>query len=309
MKLYQMILCCHCIAAAESAGDDMKIGIIGAGRVGCSLGKYMVEQGLPVAGYFSKHFESSEQAGTFTGTEVFKTLEQLIQACDIICIAVPDDVIGSVWEEIRKSIRAYSAPPPDKGKIVCHFSGSLSSAVFSGIEGTIAVGCSIHPMYAFSDKFTSYRQLNQVIFTMEGDERAVAVMEPLYTGMGNRVLRIRPDRKALYHCSASLASNFVVGLLQFSLELLEECGIPEEEGRELIGPLVRGNVEAVLREGADRALTGPIERGDAHTVAGHLAALGEEDARLYRLLGQKVLTVAERMHPGRDYKEIAELLG
>ena len=32
-------------------GGSMQIGIIGAGRVGCSMGKYLVEHGADVLGY------------------------------------------------------------------------------------------------------------------------------------------------------------------------------------------------------------------------------------------------------------------
>ena len=52
----------------------MKIGIIGAGKVGCSMGKYFVENGIPVAGFYSRHQESAEQAATFTKTEKFDSL-------------------------------------------------------------------------------------------------------------------------------------------------------------------------------------------------------------------------------------------
>ena len=65
---------CHCLPHSERAGDDMEIGMIGAGKVGCSMGKYMIEHGFKVAGYVSRHRESSEQAGTFTGTKVFEDL-------------------------------------------------------------------------------------------------------------------------------------------------------------------------------------------------------------------------------------------
>ena len=307
-KLHQMNFGCHCLPHSERAGDDMEIGMIGAGKVGCSMGKYMIEHGFKVAGYVSRHRESSEQAGTFTGTKVFEDLYELIQACGLLCLAVPDDEIGNVWQQMRGMGEKGSAVHPLAGKIVCHFSGSLSSAVFSGIESTGAAGCSVHPMYAFSDKFTSYQKLNSAIVTIEGHERAAAVMEDMFSNMGNRVLKISPEAKMRYHCSASLVSNFMTGLFSMGLDLLKQCGIPEETGRELVGPLVVHNIEAAVRDGAEKTLTGPIERGDVHTVEGHLAVLGGEERMIYRLLGQKVLAVAQRKNPDRDYRNISELL-
>lgn len=286
----------------------MGIGIIGAGKVGCSIGKYMRECGLPVAGYFSKRAESSEEAGTFTGTKVFQSLEDIVKACDILCITVPDDAIGDVWSEIYVISQTGTIARLLEHKIICHFSGSLSSAVFSGIDSTGASGCSIHPMSAFSDRFTSYRQLNQVLFVAEGQEKALTVMEDLFSGMGNQILRIHPEKKALYHCSASLVSNFMIGLFQMGIELLGRCGIGEEMGRELFTPLVKNNIQAMLDRGTAEALTGPIERGDSHTVEKHLEALAKEEQELYRLLGRHVLKVAEQKNPKRDYREIRERL-
>jgi hypothetical protein len=309
----------------------MDIGIIGAGKVGCSMGKYMKEHGLPVAGYFSRSSESSEEAGTFTNTTVFYQLSDIIKKCDILCIATPDDVIGSVWKEILELSKPEKTDLPTaekrtelgnpdltksgnpgfralENKILCHFSGSLSSDVFSGTESVGAFACSVHPMYAFSDKFTSYRQLNHVFMTMEGDERAVCVMEKLFSDMGNPVLKIRPEQKALYHCSASLVSNHMIGLYQLGLDLLERCGIERATAEQLLGSLVSANTQAMLEKGPEKALTGPIERGDVQTVKKHLSVLEEDEAALYRMLSQKVLEAARKKNPTKNYEEMAFLL-
>ncbi len=302
-KLHQMILCCHWEIRDRREGDDMEIGIIGAGKVGCSMGKYMTEHGQKLAGFYSRSARSSEEAGTFTGTKAFEDLKTIVAACDLLFVAVPDDRIGDVWQEI------CGLPLSLEGKILCHFSGSLSSAVFSGIEDMGAFACSIHPMSAFSDKFTSYQQLKDVTLTMEGSERATQIVGALFADMGNKVLTIAPETKGLYHCSASLVSNFMIGLYEMGLDLLKQCGIGEEDARGLTTPLVKNNIQAMLEKGTAAALTGPIERGDVKTVEKHLEALGESvEGNVYRDLGQYVLQVAERKNPNREYGEIAKVL-
>ena len=163
-------------------------------------------------------------------------------------------------------------------------------------------------MCAFSDKSTSYRQLNDVVFTMEGDDKALAVMRPLFEQMGNRVLQIDSDKKVLYHCSASLVSNFMIGLYQMGLDCMEDCGLAREEAELLLRPLVRGNIEALLEKGPAQALSGPIERNDVSVISKHLQALDEEDAQLYRLVGKKVLEVAKLRNPDENYEELETLL-
>ena len=44
----------------------MRIGIIGAGRMGFTLGKHFVLGGLDVAGYYSRSSESAGAAAEFT---------------------------------------------------------------------------------------------------------------------------------------------------------------------------------------------------------------------------------------------------
>ncbi|MCI5936914.1 MAG: DUF2520 domain-containing protein [Eubacterium sp.] len=278
----------------------MKIGIIGAGKVGCSMGKYFVENGIPVAGFYSRHQESAEQAATFTKTEKFDSLTSLVDLCDMVFIATPDDAIREVWNRIHSlSI---------ENKVICHFSGSLSSDVFSRREQTGALCCSLHPMYAFSDRFTSYEKLNTVIFSIEGDKQGIVRLRELFLPLGNSVYKIASDKKVKYHCAASMVSNMMIGLYELSIRMLEDCGLDQEQARLFVEPLVRGNIENVLNTSSAEALSGPIERGDLETVKKHLMVLRGREKRIYQDLGQIVLQIAEEKNPDRDYAELEELI-
>lgn len=278
----------------------MEIGIVGAGRVGCSIGKYLKEHGAVVAGYFSKSRESVESAATFTGTATFPTLGELVKASDMIFIATPDDVIRSVWESIKEE--------PIQGKIVCHFSGSLSSVVFSGREQAGVSGCSAHPMYAFSSKYTSYEQLNQVLFTMEGDKKALAEVSSVLEQAGIRCCVIDSAKKERYHAAASMVSNMMIGLYQMSIDMLQDCGFEKDAAQLLVEPLVRGNIHNLLATSPEQALTGPIERNDVDTVAKHLAVLTEEEQAVYKNLAHKLTEIAMRKNPEIDYGSIMDII-
>lgn len=278
----------------------MKIGIIGAGKVGCSMGKYLVEHGISVEGYYSLKKESVDSAATFTGSRPYYVLHDLVSVSDILFITTPDDCISGVWEQIRNQLI--------QNKIICHFSGSLSSVVFSDCGQTGASACSIHPMYAFSDKFTSYKNLKQAIFTMEGDREALDTMRPLFESMGNTVCVIKSENKRKYHAAASMVSNMMIGLYQMGIQMLGECGFDELSARRLIGPLVRGNVEKLLETSVEEALTGPIERADADTVRKHLEVLSESERAVYVNLGKMLIGIASQKNPDRDYTAISNIL-
>ena len=278
----------------------MKIGIVGAGRVGCSIGKYLKEHGAAVAGYFSKSRESVESAATFTETTAFPALGELVKASDMIFVATPDDVIRSVWESIKEE--------PIQGKVVCHFSGSLSSVVFSGRKQAGVSGCSAHPMYAFSSKYTSYEQLNQVLFTMEGDKEALEEVGSVLEQAGIRFCVIDSAKKERYHAAASMVSNMMIGLYQMSIDMLQDCGFEESAARVLVEPLVKGNIHTLLTTSPEQALTGPIERNDVDTVIKHLSVLTEEEQSVYKNLAHKLIEIAMRKNPERDYDGLMKII-
>ena len=164
-------------------------------------------------------------------------------------------------------------------------------------------------MFAFSDKFNSYKNFSKACITVEGQERAVGIMRQLFENLGHRVFTVKPEDKMRYHAAAALASNYMVGLFQVSLDLLAACGFSEEESRTLLVPLVRNNVDSMLEKRAEEVLTGPVERGDAGTVREHLRVLHGLDAEaVYRSIGKELVEIAKRRNPERDYTAIERLL-
>ena len=209
---------------------DMRIGIIGAGKVGTTLGKYVVSYGGSVSGFYSRTEKSAREAAQFTGTEYFQSLATLSEASDTLFITTTDGEISKVWDCI--------AARDVEGKVVCHFSGSLSSDVFSNWEATGALACSIHPIYAFSDKFTAYQNLQDAVFSIEGSKGALERMQELFCLLPNRIVEIPTAQKAKYHAATSIASNFVVGMVSMAVGLLEEAGISEQSAYAMLKPLL-----------------------------------------------------------------------
>lgn len=273
----------------------MKIGMIGAGRVGCSFGKYLVDRGKTVTGYYSQKYESAVCAAKFVGTDSFRRMEELTALSDTLLITTPDDRIGEVWDRMKEMSLDE--------RVICHFSGSLSSDVFNGIDGKNAYGASIHPMLAFRDRFTSYGQLQKGFFTLEGHPHALQRLQALLEELGNPYCLIKAQDKAKYHCAASILSNDVLALLDLGFCLLEQCGFGKEEVLCAATALVRGNVENVLANGTRDSMTGPILRGDLSTVEKHLGVLEGEEREIYRLLGRRLLAMAGQRHGQEDLQE------
>lgn len=281
----------------------MNIGIIGAGKVGVSVGRYLKDNNIQISGFYDIDSENAAFAAQFTQTDCFSELKELVKVSDTLFITTPDTVIGSVWDCIIKN-KNMSV----KNKIVCHFSGALSSDVFTDSQSTGAFVCSIHPMLAFSDKLTSYRIPANTFFALEGDETAVSAIKSLFESLGNTVCRIDKRKKSLYHTAASVLSNELVALIDMGYSLLEQCGFSREEAVGATQNLVSGNVKSVLENGCVNALTGPVERNDLQTIKKHVESLNGEDRQIYILLAKRLVKLAKVKNGNRDYAEMSEFL-
>ena len=165
----------------------------------------------------------------------------------------------------------------------------------------------MHPLYAVSSR-RAVQELSNASFTLEGSFCCTQAFAALLQKLGNSVRVIEPADKPRYHAAASFASNLPIALWQAAVELLESCGFSEGEARTALAPMITGNAAAFCEKGAQAALTGPIERADAGTVAGHLAAIPPKDAALYRPLSQKLVEIARAKHPNRDFRAVERAL-
>ncbi len=272
--------------------------------MGTTLGRYFAEHSVEVAGYYSRSISSASEAAAFTGSRVFETARDVLAASDVLFLTVPDGAIRTVYDALPKELL--------RGKILCHASGALTAKeAFPDIETYGGSGCSVHPLFAVSDK-NAYRELVDVFFAVEGTPACLPRMTAWLRSIGLHAQRIDGSRKRLYHAAAVVASNHVVALFAEAMDMLEACGFDETAARAALAPLFLGNARHVAEAGPEKALTGPVERGDAATVEKHLAAfaeIGDEDDRaLYRLLTKRLLRIAKAKHSERDFAAIEELV-
>ncbi len=278
----------------------MRIGFIGAGRVGFTLGRYMKEHGAEVTGYYSRTSEHAEEAARFTDTEVYDDPDKLIKDSDYIYLTVSDNAIEPLFKEL-------DAKYDLTGKTFCHTSGAMSSKAFADSKHEV-YGYSVHPNFAVSDKLTSYLNFQNAFITIEGSHQHLGEIVEFYRNIGLHVGVISAESKPKYHAASVFASNFVCGIYGTAIRLLTECGFSDESAHMALKGLFLGNATGVAERGPVAQLTGPAERCDTKTINKHLEVLSDQDAELYKLLTSETLTLAKEKNVDRDYSELERLL-
>lgn len=296
----------------------MRIGIIGAGKVGTSFGLFLKDRGETITGYASRTYSSACEAAALTGSKPFLDPLELIRNSELIFLTVVDDQIEPLAAALAAKVvksALKAAPTAPYYPIFVHMSGAHSVMALEPLAAAGFETATLHPLQSVSEIERARNAFGDSLFTAEITPGGS--FEGWLATIGISFVRIEAGNKALYHAGAVFASNFVVTVLDAAIQLFEQIGFTEEEARRGLMPLVYGSVENVARSGAERALTGPVARGDVATVAKHLEALGALDdldsgvlpdaAALYKSLSRATLSLAMRYKLTKDPGATAEL--
>ena len=85
----------------------MRVGFIGAGKVGVTLGKYFCQHQVEVTGYYSRSIQSAVEAAGFTATNIYADAGDLLAESDVLFFTVPDDAIVSCYEALRQEAGGF----------------------------------------------------------------------------------------------------------------------------------------------------------------------------------------------------------
>lgn len=279
------------------------IGIAGSGRVAQAIGRLLAARGEPVAAVGSRDSGHAAAAAAFIGCAAVP-LEELPNRAARILIAVSDDAVERVAGQL--------AGARMKAGVALHTCGARGPEILAPLASA-GVSCGVfHPLQTIASPEQGIEALPGAAFAMSGAPDAVAWAEAICSLLGGTPLRVAAGRMPLYHAAAVLGSNYVTGLIDAAVMLMGAAGIDRKTALGALGPLVRASVENSLAVGPEKALTGPIERGDVETVRRHLCNLGAAPrsiSELYRSAGLHAVELARRRGlPEAKAREIESLL-
>jgi predicted short-subunit dehydrogenase-like oxidoreductase (DUF2520 family) len=283
----------------------MKIGFIGAGKVGISFGIYLKNKGFDISGYYSKTKSSTVKGATATESIEFSELRLLVEASDLIFITTKDGEISKVAKEIS-DLENF------EGRIFIHMSGAHSSSILSPLRKNNCCCYSLHPLQVFSGIESAVEKLDSCYFSLEGDVEKINVIEEILQKLDNKYFVINEESKTLYHAAACVFSNYITATMWVGEQILSAAGIDFEENMEGFHNLIMGAVNDSISKGSASALTGPIARGDYMTLKNHLEDMHDEQLKFrYKTLGLLTLELAKIkvLKDSEGMQKIKEILG
>lgn len=262
----------------------LAVGVVSAGRVGSVLGAALAAAGHQVIATSGVSRASEVRARALLPDVPLLPPDEVVQLADLVLVAVPDDVLPGLITGLAAS-GCFRA-----GQIVAHTSGAHGVAVLAPAAEHGVLPLALHPVMTFTGRTEDVQRLAACsvgVTATEGDEAAWSVGEALVVEMGAEPVRVPESVRPLYHAALAHGANHLATLVRDAVDVLERAGISPAE--RLIAPLLSAALDNALRHG-DRALTGPVARGDVGTLRKHLRELDEAAPELvdsYRALAER----------------------
>ena len=267
------------------------VGIVGTGRVGAVLGAALARSGHRVVAAYGVSVASRQRAHTLLPGVPLVTPAQVFEQADLVLLAVPDDALPGLVEGLAETGAVRT------GQLVAHTSGRYGVAALDPATRVGALPLALHPAMTFTGTALDLERLAGATFGVTAPEPLWPVAEALVVEMGAEPVRIAEEHRTLYHAALAHGSNHLVTLIADAMDFLRAAGVVEPD--RMLSPLLAATLDNALRQG-DAALTGPVARGDAGTVAGHVAEIDRvapEAVAAYVALARR--TAARALAAGR----------
>ena len=253
--------------AATQRPARLDVGIVGTGRVGAVLGAALRHAGHRLVAVSGVSEQSRARAAALLPGIPVTSVEEVVGRAELVLLTVPDDVLPLL-------IAGLSATSSwQAGQLVVHTSGRYGTAIFEAASGHHILGLALHPAMTFTGTSMDLVRLADCSFGITAPEALRAVAEALVLEMGAEPVWIEDRDRPMYHAGLAHGANHLVTLVAQAMQVVGSAGV--QDPQRLIAPLLHAALDNALRLG-DGALTGPVARGDAGTVAAHLAQLTEQ---------------------------------
>ncbi|MCL2780301.1 MAG: DUF2520 domain-containing protein [Actinomycetia bacterium] len=245
-------------------GSRLRVGIVGAGRVGSVLGAAFARAGHEVIAVSAVSPESLRRARRWLPDVPIRSPDEVVAAAKLVLLAVPDDALAGLVAALAAT-NSWRA-----GQLVAHTSGAHGVAVLSPATARGGSGLALHPVMTFTGRPEDLDRVAGAAFGVTAWPESRAVAEALVLELGGEPIWVPETARPLYHAALAMGANHLVTLVNDALDVLRAAGV--ERPDQLLAPLLSAALDNALRLGDD-ALTGPVARGDAATVAQHVATL------------------------------------
>ncbi len=272
----------------------MRIGLVGCGKVGKAIFR-LLRKRHRVIGVYDTLKKQEREAVRLLGIENNPGYREIITQSQALFIATPDDMIKRAYMKMYDHLCGT--------KYIFHFSGILPAEVMPEKKGIHRA--SVHPFATFSAVANASDERHFLLW-VQGDPEAIRKAGAIFDRIHFTLKELKYKDKTMYHLIGVFASNLMVGLVAAIHDIARKAGWKDKEIQRFVFPIIAETMKNVERYGLDKALSGPLQRGDTKTLEKHLKALRKhkELLSIYKSLSTYILNNINSASKNDELKKI-----
>jgi predicted short-subunit dehydrogenase-like oxidoreductase (DUF2520 family) len=253
----------------SAAPGRLDVGVVSAGRAGAVIGGALLASGHRGVGVTARSEASRDRAELLMAGVPIAEPAEVAARSQLLVLAVPDDVLPGLVADLAGSGAIHP------GQVLLHICGRHGTDVLEPAASRGALTLAVHPAMTFTGTSTDLARLAGCPMAITAAPALHPLAEAVVLDLGGEAVPVAAADRALYHAALAHGANHLATVVSQAARMLTEAGVAEPGA--FLRPLLEAALANTLASG-ESALTGPVVRGDADTVAAHVAALGELDA-------------------------------
>lgn len=250
----------------------MKIVILGSGNVATQLAEALRKVGEEIIQIYSRRLKNANELALKVNAKAIDNLNQVDASADVYLIAVKDDAILEVSQELKNF----------KG-VIAHTSGATDIDVFSSEIENFGV---FYPLQTFSkNRKVDFREIP--ICIEANNISSLETLKNLTSKLSEKIYEIDSEERITLHLAAVFVCNFSNHLYALAADILAAKGL----NFDLIRPLIAETAVKVMENLPSQVQTGPAIRNDELTIKNHLELLQNSSdlKEIYEVLTRSII--------------------
>ncbi|MEC8762998.1 MAG: Rossmann-like and DUF2520 domain-containing protein [Microbacterium sp.] len=222
--------------------DRLRVGIVGAGRVGPVIGAALAGAGHAIVSITSGS-DDDRVAAILPGVPI-RDPQDVVRESQLVVIAVPHDQIDGLVTGLAE-LDAWQA-----GQLVVHTDPAFGTGVLAPAMARGAIPLAIHPAIAFTGTSIDLRTLIGAYAAVTAPAPVLPIAQALAVELGCEPVIIAEADRPAYAEGIATATDFSRSIIRQATDLLHAAGVTEP-GRYLAALMHTTVDHALVEAGVD----------------------------------------------------------
>lgn len=221
--------------------DRLRVGVVGAGRVGPILALALAGAGHEIAAINAAGEEGRERVEALLPGVQLLAVDEVVARSELVIFAVPGDELQGIIQGLTDT----GGWQP--GQIAMHTAAEHGFGIFAPAMASGVIPIAFHPAMVFTGTSLDLARMHEATIAVTAPTPVLPIAQALAVEMGAEPVVVAEADRATYADACDALAQLTRSLAKQTLATLDDLGL--DHARRTVGSLARAALDEVLAEG------------------------------------------------------------